>query len=142
MRRQRITGIFLALFLGACGGNDSNPTAVLTDYQDARNALDVDAVMALYADDAVLRDHPLDNDGIATGVAEIRVVEAKVPGSQGPTGRIEFIDTTVSGNTVTFNHRFMNNSGDCFGGAGDQVTVEDGRITLYDWGVDDPSQCP
>jgi hypothetical protein len=47
----------------------------------------------------------------------------------------------VSGSTVTFNHKFFIADGSCFGGLGGEVTVEDDKITLYDWGPQDPSQC-
>ncbi len=140
MRRAFVATISAVLILGACGG-DATPDEVLVDLQNVRNSGDVDAVMALYAEDAVVRDHPLDADGIATGVDEIRFLEAQVPGIQGSTGGIEFRDMTVSGSTVTFNTKFLNAEGDCFGGMGHQVTVEDGKITLADWGPDDPSQC-
>ena len=130
-----------ALLLGACGSNDADPSAVLADYQDTRNSGNVDALMAFYATDAAVRDHPLDGDGIAKGVDEIRFLEAQVPGIQGSAGGIEFVDLVVSGSTVTFNHRFFNAEGDCFGGIRGQLTVEDGKITLYDWGPEDPTQC-
>jgi len=133
--------IGFALLLAACSGNDADPAAVLADYEDARNSGDVDAVMAFYAEDAVVKDHPRDGDAIANGVDEIRALEAQVPGIQGSAGGIEFTDLVVSGNTVTFNHKFFNASGGCFGGLGGEVTVKDGKITLYDWGPQDPSQC-
>lgn len=89
----------------------------------------------------MVKDHPRDTDGIANGVDEIRLLEAEVPGIQGSTGGIEFIDIVVSGNTVTFNHKFFSADGDCFGGLGGQVTVVDGKITLYDWGRQANSVC-
>jgi ketosteroid isomerase-like protein len=129
------------LLLGACGGDDADPAAVLAEYEDARNSGDVDAHMAFYAEDAVVENHPLDSDGVANGVLEIRGFEGQVPGIQGSTGGIEFTDIVASGDTVTFNHKFFNATGACFGGVGDEVTVEDGKITRYVWGPDDPSQC-
>jgi len=139
--RATVVVIGFALLLGACSGNDADPASVLADYEDARNSGDVDAAMAFYAENAIVKDHPLDGDGIANGVDEIRSLEAQVPGIQGSTGGIEFTDMVVSGNTVTFNHKFFNASGDCFGGLGGEVIAEDGKITLYDWGPQDPSQC-
>jgi ketosteroid isomerase-like protein len=133
--------IGFALLLGACSGNEADPAGVLADYQEARNSGDVDAVLAFYAEDAVVKDHPRDDDGIANGVDEIRSLEAPVPEIQGSAGGIEFTDMVVSGDTVTFNHKFFIADGACFGGLGGQITVEDGKITLYDWGPEDPSQC-
>lgn len=118
-----------------------DPAAVLADYQEARNSGDVDAVMAFYVEDAVVEDHPLGGDGVATGVLEIRGLEAQVPGIQGSTGGIEYTDIVVSGNTVTFNTKFLNSGGNCFGAAGIVVTVEEGKITSWVYGPGDPSQC-
>jgi len=125
------------LVLAACGNDDADqadPAAVLADYEDARNAGDIDALMALYADDAVVTGHPLDSDGIANGVDEIRLVELQVPSFQRSEDATEFIDVEVSGNRVTFGMRFFPAGSSCLGSSGHQVTVEDGKITLYAWG--------
>jgi ketosteroid isomerase-like protein len=126
--------------------SSEDPESVLRAFEAARNSGDVGAVMEFYAEDAVVKDSPVGEDGIANGrkangYAEILSMEAQIPRIQGSTGGIEYLDMTVSGNTATFNHKFLNAGGDCFGGTGDQVTIEDGKITLYDWGTDDPSQC-
>lgn len=142
MRRQFVIILFLAMIVGACGGGDADPAAVLAGYQEARNSGDVDAVMAFYAEDAVVEFHPLDDDGVASGIFEIRSLEAQVPGIQGATGGIEFTDLVVSGNVVTFNETFYNADGDCFSGAGNEVIVEDDKIILFEWGQEqDPSLC-
>ena len=44
------------------------------------------------------------------------------------------------GSTVTFNHTFIDSDGDCRG-VGSQLTVENGKITLYDWGLGTNSRC-
>jgi hypothetical protein len=146
MRFGVVAGALLAvLVLAGCSDDDSgdaagsDPAAVLAAYQETRNSGDVDAVMAFYAEDAVVEN----DDGVATGVSEIRILEAEVPGIQGSTGGIEFTDLVVSGNTVTFKETFMNEAGDCFSSAGNEVTIEDGKITLYVWGDegDSPSLC-
>jgi hypothetical protein len=49
-------------------------------------------------------------------------------------GRPHIFNIQVSGNRVSFDQRFFNDEGDCFGDSGNEVTIEDGRITLYDWG--------
>ena len=142
MRRSLVMVISVVVMLGACGGDEADPAAVLSGYQEARNSGDVDAVMAFYAEDAVVENHPLDSDGVANGTLEIRGLEARVPGIQGSTGGIEFTDLVVSGNTVTFKETFYNEDGDCFSGAGNEVTVEDDKITLFVWGEEeDPSLC-
>jgi len=140
-RRSTVLVAVLVMVVAACGSSDADPAAVLADYQEARNSGDVDAVMAFYAEDAVVEDHPLDSDGVATGVLEIRGFEGQVPRIQGTTGGIEYTDIAVSGNTVTFNTTFFNGDGDCFGAAGLVVTVEEEKITRWVYGPGDPSQC-
>ena len=127
----------------------ASPDKVLVDYQEARNSGDVDGVMEFYAEDAVYENHPLDDDGVATGTAEIRALEEPVPAVQGSGDGIEIIDMVVSGNTVTFNTRFFygadgiasGGEAGCAGGRDSQVTVEDGKITLWVGGSESPIQC-
>ena len=139
----------LAVTAGGCGSSSDSVSddtvvdvsSVLADYQAARNAGDVDALVALFADDAVVVDHPLDEDGTAQGIDEIRQLEAIVA-AELPNSATEFLDLQISGDTVIFGHQFIVEDGDCFGGSGDKVTVVGDKITLYDWGVDDAEICP
>jgi len=153
-RRAWLVGVAIAVvvlvggttwFLGAAGYDSpsapppaiEDPAAVLAAYEDARNAKDVDALVALYADDAVVIGHPLDGDKLAEGVDEIRALERQVPMYMGANGFTEFRTIEVSGNTATFKQKFVNNAGACFSdndtGKGNTVTVVDGKITLYVW---------
>jgi ketosteroid isomerase-like protein len=141
MRRLIATAISLALILGACGGDDSDPAAVLADYLEVWNAEDGEAVMVFYAEDAVIEGHPEDSDGLATGKSEILPIEQRMQIHQGSTGRLEFTNMVVSGDTVTFDDIFHNGDGDCFSSTGDKVTVEDDKITLYVFGELDPDLC-
>jgi hypothetical protein len=146
LRRSLVGFASFALVVAACSDDDDNdqadPTAVLADYEDARNAGDVDAVMALYADDAVVTGHPLDaGDGAANGVDEIRALEDLVPDIQRAEDAAEFINIETSGNSVTFDMRFFPAGSSCTGSSDHEVTVTDGLITFYAWGtVDEPCQ--
>jgi len=128
---------------------DASPGEVLTDYTAARNSGDVDGVIEFYAEDAVVENHPLDDDGIATGTAEIRALEEQVPAIQGSGDGIELIDVGVSGNTVTFDTRFFRRGAEadssvipfCGGARDNQVTVEDGKITLFVHGPESEILC-
>ena len=139
----------MVLVVAACGSSDDDPAAVLADYAEARNSGDVDTVVALYADDAVVRDHVLDDDGVATGVDEIRALEEQIPAVQGSGDGIELVDMEVSGNTVLFSSRFFfgadgiraRSGAGCAGSVGHTATVEDGKITLVDWGLGSSSLC-
>jgi hypothetical protein len=136
-------------FLGAAGSDSpsgpppaiEDPAADLAAYEDARNAEDVDALIALYANDAVVIGHPLDEDGLAEGVDEIRTLESHVPAIHGANGFTEYGEIEVSGNTATFKQKLVNNEGDCFSSSGNETTVADDKITLYQWGDDEDDQC-
>jgi len=136
--------VAIALTAAACSSPSSSsedPAAVLAAYEDARNADDVDALIALYADDAVVIGHPLDGDGIAEGVTEIRTLESRGPAIRGENGFTQYSAIEVSGNTVTFNQKFVTGVGSCFSDSGNEITVVDDKITLYEWGDDEDDQC-
>ena len=130
MRRLIATVMSLALILGACGGDDSDPAAVLTDYLEVWNAEDAEAVMVFYAEDAVVENHPTVDGVTATGKSEILVIEASLDGFQGSTGTMEYINMEVSGDTVTFDNIFHSGNGSCFSSAGSVATIENDLITL------------
>ena len=132
--KPAVLGMAFALLLGACGGNDSDPAAVLTDYLEVWNAEDGDAVMVFYAEDAVIEGHPTDPAGLATGKSEILVIEARMDGFQGSTGTMEYINMEVSGDTVTFDNISHSGDGECFSSAGSKATIENDLITLIVWG--------
>ena len=135
-----VIALTVMVALVGCGGDDddaaaSDPAAILAEYQGASNTGDIDALISLYAEDAVVTDHPLDDDGLTEGVEAIRALDEFGTSIQRSEDATEFVDVRVSGNSVTFGHRFWNNRGQCFGGGGHEVTVEDGKITRYAWGT-------
>ena len=63
-----VGGVILAatLIIAGCGDDDddqADPAGVLANYEDTRNSGDLDALMSLYADDAVVLDLPLQRPG-------------------------------------------------------------------------------
>ena len=142
MRRLLTTVISLALILGACGGDSSDPAAVVNEYLEVWNAEDGEAVMVFYAEDAVVENHPNVDGATATGKSEILAIETSMNGFQGSTGTMEYINMEVSGNTVTFDNIFINGSGECFSSAGSVYTIENDLITLLVWGDIDADLCP
>ncbi len=128
----------------------TSPEEVLADYVAAINSGDVDGAMEFYAEDAVVENVPwFDDDGIATGTAEIRALEEQSFAFQGSGDGVELIDMAVSGNTVTFSTRFFRRGAEadssviqgCSGSKDNQVTVEDGKITLYVHGPESEILC-
>ena len=141
MRRLLTTVISLALILAACGGDDSDAAAVLTEYLEVWNAEDAEAVMVFYAEDAVLEGHPSDPDGLTTGKSEILAIEELLDRFQGSTGTMEYVNMEVSGDTVTFDNIFINEAGECFSSTRPVATIENDLITLVVWGDTDAGLC-
>ena len=71
---------------------------------------------------------PRDTDGMAD-VLELRSLENI------PTNTTTFTNLEVDGNSVTFRQELRFPDGTCLSGDGQRVTVEDGKITRYDWGA-------
>jgi ketosteroid isomerase-like protein len=110
-------------------GPTMGPAEVLAAYEEARNARDFDAMRALYADDAVITGHPMD-DGESPRTAdvnEVMLLEESVPSA----AQSWFVEVEVSGDQATFTQLFRWNG--CHSTPGDQVTVTDGKITSYTW---------
>jgi ketosteroid isomerase-like protein len=143
MRVRSFIAVVLAIgfVVAGCSSSSDDPASVLTDYAESRNSGDIDAVMAFYADDAVVMGHPLDNDDVAAGIDEIRVLQEQIPSLQGSASGIEYFDIVVSGSTATFSHAFHWSGGGCSGGIDNTATVEDGQIVLFVWGTGDQDLC-
>jgi len=128
MRRSLTALISAALVFIACGSDGADPAATIEAYIDAYNGGDLDGVMALFAEDAVLTGHPFAD--LATGRSEIRVVHAReVDGANSYT----ISNVEVSGNTVTWDHEW--NTDNCV--TGHSALIEDRKISSWTWPVTD-----
>ena len=143
MTRLLATTIFLALIAGACagGGDEGDAAAVLTEYLEVWNSEDAEAVMVFYAEDAVVENHPTVDRVTATGTAEILTLETSMDGFQGSSGVMEYVNMEGSGDTVTFDSIFHNWRGECFSSGGHELSVADGKITLWLFGDEGTTLC-
>ena len=140
-----VSGLLLSpLILAGCSDEPeaAGPTEVLAAYEDARNARDWDALRALYADDAVITRHPLDEgDPPIADVDEILALEMER--FDATDEQVKFVNVEVSADRATFAHLFFADDGNCYGSLGDQadeITVRDGKITTYTWDLTSGSQ--
>lgn len=134
----RATGV--VALLGACGGagDAGDPVATIESYSSEYNAGDLDGVMALFAEDAIMTGHPA--AARVTGNADIRAVHADEVG--GP-GKYTLTNVTAAGTTVTWDHVWGgNDNGEVFRFCveGLSATVENGLITSWTW-PDTDFQC-
>jgi len=140
----------LALLAAACGGDDagSDPESVLAELAATGNAGDVDAVMDLYAADAVVLNHPLDDDGVATGHAEIRAIEEQSAPLQGSGAGFATFNVVVAGSNAEFDSSFSyaadgtTGYDGCAGNLFNSLSLEDGKIVLIEWGPNSAIHCP
>ena len=132
MRRLlAILGIGLVM-LGACGGGAANPEETVHAYINAYNAADVDGIVDLFAEDAVIRGHP---GGSFSGSAQIRELhEEEADG----TVTYAISNVVVDGNSVSWDHVWSGeDNGEPFEFCvnGHVADVEEGKITFWQWPV-------
>ena len=102
-------------------------------FLDAFNARDLDRVMSFFADDAVILGAGARFGGAERieGAAAIRASERRSFSVHAPGGDAYSISNlTVTGNTVTWDHRFKGTAHTCVG-TGNEAVVEDGKIVLW-----------
>jgi len=131
-----------ALGLASCGDDDAgDPEAALNAYADGINANSVDDVMAAFAEDSLLIDHPL-NPGQLSGKAAVRRgVADTVTSSRVDPDPYSISDVGVDGDTVSWSYVWVNDEGQEFCAAGNEIDVNDeGLIVELRWG-DDPGEC-
>lgn len=129
--------VALVLLAGACSGNGSvsDPAATIEAYIADYNAGDLEAVMARFAEDAVITGHPL--DARASGRDEIRSVHAHEVG--GP-GKYAISNVESFGNTVSWDHVWGGeDDGKVFEFCVDDLsaTIDGGHITSWTWPITD-----
>ncbi|MDC3402458.1 nuclear transport factor 2 family protein [bacterium] len=124
-----------ALVLAAC--NDDNdgsgssraadPVEVVEGYVAAYNAQDIDAVMAFFAEDAVIVDGTERIEGAeAIRAEELGAFEFHAPGGEA----YSISNVVVTDNAVTWDRLFEGIAHTCVG-TGDEAVVEDGKIVMW-----------
>jgi hypothetical protein len=130
-----------ALGLASCGddGEAGDPEVALNANADGINANSVDDVMAAFAEDPLLIDHPL-NPGQLSGKAEVRRgVSDTVTSSRVDPYAIS--DVAVDADTVSWSYVWVNDEGQEFCAARNEIDVNDeGLIEELRWG-EDPGEC-
>jgi uncharacterized protein (TIGR02246 family) len=119
----------------ACNSTQSDPAATIEAYVAAYNAADVDAIVELFDENAVITNHP---GGTFTGTEQIRSLH-EGGGADGADGTVAYTisNIEVSGNTVTWDHVWSGeeDNGEPFQSCveGHTATVEDGQIVSWTW---------
>ena len=116
--------------------NETYAGAVVASYVAAYNAGDVDTLVELFTDDAVIAGHP---GGDYEGVAEIRTLHED---GADATVAYDISNVAVDGDTVTWDHHWGETDdngliidGNCV--EGHTAEIEDGMFALWEWPVTD-----
>ncbi len=139
MRRSLMAVMLMALIVGACGGDDADPASTIEAYVVEYNAGDLDGVMALFSEESVVTGHPF--DASSTGLTEIRAVQAQDIAAAASENAYTISNVVVSGNTVTWDHLWVNDGGEEYCQIGQSAVVEDGIILTWTW-PDGDFDCP
>ncbi len=107
----------------------AQPPAVLDFYEDAFNRGDVDALVGLFTDDAVIQGYSL-GDTLVTGGEEIRVFFTAET-DRGSTISVSNVAATANSATVDVEWVSQDFAGVTW--PGNMVTFVDGKISRWDW---------
>jgi len=121
--------VMLPLPLAVCA-QETDPVAVVTAMYEALNTGDIDAFLALYAEDAIIEIVPF---GAHTGHEEIRTW---AEGLMELNAEMELEILQVDGNVVTAKSWYSDDDWRAMGivlEAMEELTVEDGKITVDTW---------
>ena len=137
MRHLLMTITLLALILGAYGGEDADPAAVIEAYEAAYNSGDIDGVMAGFSEDSAINNHP--TDAYAAGLADILALHVEDMAAAATQDAYTFSSNEVDGDVVTWDHVWINSAGAPACQSGHQATVEAGIIVSWFWPAGDVS---
>lgn len=109
----------------------TDPASTLDAYITAYNDKDIDAVMELFTEQSVVAGHPFSTTGSETGLDSIRSFQRIDMTAAAEEDAYTISNVEVSGNTVTWDHLWLDNKGEPFCKFGVSATVEDGKFVLF-----------
>jgi hypothetical protein len=116
-----------------------DPAAVVDQYVAAYNNGNIDAVMAVFTEDSVVYGHPFGPE--SAGLAAIRSVQTTDLAAGASTDAYSISNIEVDGDTVTWDHVWVNSEGGSYCQVGQSAVIKDGKILTWTWPPSD-SPCP
>ena len=123
----------------APAGTSDDPAAVIELYITAYNSGDINAVMAVFTEDSVMYGHPLFSESV--GLTRIRMVQTLDLAKAASTDAYSISNIEVDGDTVTWDHLWVDKEGKDFCMEGQTAVIKDGKILTWTWPSDN-SPCP
>lgn len=142
MRIRLLAALVVAIALTAmgCSSDSDDPAEVIEQYVVAYNSGDIDAVMAVFTEDSVVYGHPFSPQ--SAGLAAIRSVQIDDIAAGATTNAYTISNVEVNGDTVTWDHVWVSDSGDEFCQEGQRAVVQDGYILTWTWPSGSSADCP
>lgn len=109
----------------------ADPASTLDAYIAAYNDKEIDAVMRLFTEDSVVAGHPYSTTGSETGLEAIRTFQRIDMAAAAEEDAYSISNVEVSGDTVTWDHLWIDDQGQQFCKYGMSATVEDGKFVLF-----------
>lgn len=121
----------VALTAVGCSTDSSEPADVINEYVEAYNSGDIETVMVLFTEDSTIAGHPMNSD--ASGLTAIRSLHVQDMGAAADADAYSISNVQVTGDTVTWNHVWVNSNGERFCKTGQSAVIEDGKIVSWTW---------
>jgi hypothetical protein len=117
---------------GAESDDQANAAAVIEAYEAAYNSGDIDAIVAVFSEDAVITGHP-SGQGPATGLTEIESLHVRDMNSAAEADAYSFTNIETDGDTVTWDHVWTNGAGEDGCGEANSAVVTEDKIVTWTW---------
>lgn len=109
----------------------TDPASILDAYIAAYNDKDIDAVMELFTEESVVAGHPYSTTGSETGLDAIRTFQRIDMTAAAEEDAYTISNVEVSGDTVTWDHVWIDDQGQQFCKYGMSASVDDGKFVLF-----------
>lgn len=117
-------------------GSATDPQSTLEHYIAAYNAGDLNGIMALFTEASTVTGHPYSTTGSETGLEEIRTFQNIDLAAAADANAYTISNIEVSGDTVTWDHAWVDRLGRQFCKSGMSAVVEDGKFVSFTWPSD------
>ena len=115
----------------APAGTSDDPAAVIELYTAAYNSGDINAVMAVFTEDSVVYRFPGTPE--ASGMTAIRRLSTDDLAQAASTDAYSFSNIEVDGDTVTWDHLWVDKEGRNWCMEGHSAVIKDGKILTWTW---------
>jgi hypothetical protein len=112
-------------------GSSPEPDDVLNDFVEAYNSGDLDTVMVFFTEESTITGHPFNSN--ASGLTVIRALYVEDMFAAADADAYSISNVEVTGDTVTWDHVWVDRYGGRNCETGQSAVIEDGKIVSWTW---------